>query len=203
MILKNLAAVCNAHKRIFLYEGRERSSVQWAGDGKAFYPLHGIPRLDGDTIQMIFSVPEKQRSKYDIQELALPGYLDFQDVPDRGEVQLRPEELSIGYEDAVLYPVRTRRGLMFYNPIYLRPLNDKLGAIEMYERESPTGMIYFAAKAGTFLEAIILPEDVNEEKLLRKLQDLTADMETTLHYQTPAEDAAQIKVDADTGEVIA
>ncbi len=202
MILKNLAAICNAHKRIFLYEGRKRSSVQWAGDGKAFYPLHGIPELDSDTIQTIFSVPEKQRSKYDIQVKALPG-LDFQDVPDRGEVQLRPEELSIGYEDAVLYPVRTRRGLMFYNPIYLKPLNDKLGAIEMYERETSTGVIYFAAKAGAFLEAIIMPEDVNEEKLLRKLQDLTGDLETTLHYQTPAEDAAQIKVDTDTGEVIA
>ena len=201
MILKNLAAVCNAHKRIFLYESRGRSSVQWAGDGKAFYPLNGIPELDSSTIQAIFSVPEKQRSKYDIQVQALPG-LDFQDVPDRGEVQLRPEELSIGYEDAVLYPVRTRRGLMFYNPIYLKPLNDKLGAIEMYERETSTGVIYFAAKAGTFLEAIIMPEDVNEEKLLHKLQDITGDLETTLHYQTPAEDVAQIEVDADTGEVI-
>lgn len=204
MILKNLAAVCNAHKRIFLYSSAT-SDVQWAGDGKAFYPLHGVPQLNGDTIQTIFSVPEKQRNKFDIQVQRLPG-LDFQDVPDCGEIQLRPEELSIGYEDMVLYPVRTRRGLMFYNPIYLRPLNDKLGAIEMYERQTATGMIYFAAKAGTFLEAIILPEDVNEEKLLDKLRDLTDNLETTLHYQTAEEeveeDLAQIRIDAETGEVL-
>lgn len=205
MILKNLAAVCNAHKRIFLYSSAT-SDVQWAGDGKAFYPLHGVPWLDGDTIQTIFSVPEKQRNKFDIQDLALPGYLDCRDVPDCGEIQLRPEELSIGYEDTVLYPVRTRRGLMFYNPIYLRPLNDKLAKIEMYERESPTGQVYFAAKAGTFLEAIILPEDVNEEKLLDKLRDLTDDLETTLHCQTAEEevedDPAQIRIDPRTGEVL-
>ena len=76
----------------------------------------------------------------------------------------------------------------------------------MYERESPTGQVYFAAKAGTFLEAIILPEDVNEEKLLDKLRDLTDDLETTLHYQTGAEevedDPAQIRIDPRTGEVI-
>lgn len=189
MIFKNVVAICNSHKRIFLYNS-PISDVQWVGDGKAFYPLHGMPELNENTIETVFSVPEKKRNKYDIQVQRLPG-LDFRDVPDCGEIQLRPEELSIGYEDAVLYPVKTRRGLLFYNPIYLRPLNDKLGAIEMYERKTETGMIYFAAKAGTFLEAIILPEDVREDKLLDKLRDLTADLETTLHG-----------VDPDTGEVI-
>ena len=182
MILKNLAKLCNTHKRIFLYSSKQ--DTQWAGDGKAFYPLYGIPRLNGSTIANVFSVPEKQRGKFDIQELILPDYLDFKDAADAGETQLRPEELSIGYGDSVLYPLRTSLGLRFYDPIYLKPLADKQTTLEMYERVTEGGLVYFAAKAGTFLEAIILPEDVDEEKLLNRLQDLSNCMEITLHRQS-------------------
>lgn len=199
MILKNLAAICRAHKRIKLYEG---DGVQWVGDGNAFYPMHGIPRMDEDTVQNVFDVPEKQRDKFLIErEYALPTEYDFEDIPELGERQLRPEEISIGYMDAILYPVQTSRGLMFYDPLYLKPLADKLAKLEVYERYDTDGEVtHFAVKAGAFLEAVILPERVNEEKLLDKLRKLTDDMETALHYRT-AEGEEIPEHDPETGEV--
>ena len=156
--------------------------------------------MDQQTVQNVFDVPEKQRDKYVVQEeYELPDYLDFADIAEYGEAQLRPEELSIGYMDAVLFPISTSKGIMFYDPIYLKPLADKVGKIEMYERQSQDGTLYFAAKAGTFLEALILPADVNEEKLLDKLLDLIAQLE--LRHSSGAQDPVP-GTDSETGEVL-
>lgn len=206
MILKNVAAICRQHKRICLYDGYERG-VQWVGDGNAFYPLHGIPAMNEDTVQNVFDVPEKQRDKFLIEHDYLPGGYDFEDIPELGEKQLRPEEISIGYMDAILYPVQTSEGLLFYDPLYLKPLHDKLAKLEIYERYSTDGEVtHFAAKCGTFVEAILLPTRVNEEKLLEKLKALTEEMQkgTRDTEERPRGEPGElpvILVDAATGEV--
>lgn len=212
MILKNLAAICREHKRIYLYDGGP-TGAQWVGDGNAFYPLHGLPKMDKENILNVFDVPEKKRNKFSITyDYWLPETLDFEDIARDRETMLRPEEISIGYMGAVLYPVKTSLGLAFYNQVYLKPLEDKLPKIELYERTMPGGSIYFAAKAGTFLEAIIMPEDVCEENLLQKLQDLTAELKTTVRCDGEDEMREEeeedlltpnvLAVDPETGEVL-
>lgn len=92
-------------------------------------------------------------------------------------------------------PVRTSRGLRFYNPDYLKPLKDLQNTLEIYERHTESGMLYFAVKSGMLLQAIVLPMTPEYGKILGELLDLCAALQQTVEAE-PAPDAEE--EDADT-----
>ena len=178
MIFKNLTALCRQHKRIYLFGNPE--GLQWATEGGALYPLQGMPGMTGNELAQVFDVPEKDLDKYRIkQEETLPGgycYLD----EDEGELQLRPEPWILKRYDQLLVPVRTSRGLRFYNPEYLKPLKDMQNTLEIYERSTESGELYFAVKSGWMLQAIILPIAPEYGKLLDELLTLCQALQQTV-----------------------
>jgi hypothetical protein len=179
MIFKNLTALCRAHKRIYLYGDPE--GVQWVGDGGALYPLHGMPGMVEDDLQAVFDVPEKDEGKYLIdQHWTLPEIFCYKDVDPRGETQLRPEPFILKRYDTILCPVQTSQGLRFYNPDYLKPLKDLQNTLEIYERHTEGGQLYFAVKSGMLLQAIILPLAPDYGKILDELLTLCQALQQTV-----------------------
>ena len=181
MIFKQLAALCRAHKRIWLYGDPEKDAVQWISDGGALYPLHGMPAMDGKALPYIFDVPSKDLGKYSIRHQAeKPGQGTYSYSDQAAETMLQPEPILIKRFDTILCPVRTSRGLMFYDPEYLKPLRDVQDTLELYERATPAGQIYFAAKSGFLLQALIMPMRTDNIKLLSELQSITQSLLETV-----------------------
>ena len=193
MIFKNLTALLRGQKRIILYGDPEE--LQWVGDGGAIYPLHGMPGMIAADLQAVFDVPDKDIGKYLIDHhMGLPATLCYEDV-DPGETQLRPEAWVLKRYDTLYVPVRTSRGLRFYNPDYLKPLKDLQNTLEIYERHTESGMLYFAVKSGMLLQAIMLPMTPEYGKILGELLDLCAALQQTV--ETLPAPAAE-EEDADT-----
>ena len=187
MIFKNLTALCRQQKRIYLFGDEEET--QWISDGAAIYPLHGMPGMTDKVLPQIFDIPEKDLGKYHIkQEDGLPGGFDYEDVGQK-EIMLRPEPWILKRYETILCPVRTSRGLMFYNPDYLKPLLDVQDRLEIYEREHANGTIYFAVKSGFLLQAIILPMRAENGKMLEELLTLCSALQETVEREAAKETA--------------
>lgn len=181
MIFKNLTALCRQRKRIWMYGDPE--GVQWVSEGNALYPLHGMPGMTGQVLARVFDVPEKGLGKYSIkQEETLPAMFDYGDAA--AEAQLRPEPFIFKRYDALLCPVQTSRGLMFYDPELLKPLRDVQDSMEIYERETPKGQTYFAVKSGFLLQAIIMPYNPGYGKLLDEMLALCQALQETVERGT-------------------
>lgn len=185
MIFKNLTELCRQNKLIWLYG--EPGGVQWVSEGHAMYPLHGMPCLTSDVLARVFDVPEKDRPKYSIRhDTELPELFCYEDVA-KNEIQLKDEPYIIQRYDTVLRPVRTSRGLMFYDPNLLKPLRDVQDTMEIYERKTPKGQIYFAVKSGFLLQAIVLPYMMDSKRMLDELLGLCEALQESVEREKEAE----------------
>lgn len=179
MIIKKIAKLCKARKRIALYVDK-RGSCQWIGDGCCLYPLYGMPELDEETVFAVLDIPEDKREGYTVSYEAWPNTINADDEAD--ERPLLNSPCGIVWKDTKLMPMRTSLGLWFYSPDYLDPLRD-LENFEFYERETPGGQPYLAIKTGLLLRAIILPKLPEPEAIAEHLKVLAAELETTISYK--------------------
>ncbi len=178
MIFKNLTALCRANKCIMLYGAPD--GLQWVSEGHAIYPLHGHPGMTANMLPRVFDVPEKDLGKYYIRHnTERPAPYDYSDVA-LNETLLRPEPITIKRGDMIMRPARTSKGLMFYDPEYLKPLRDVQDSMEIYERETPKGQTYFAVKSGFLLQAIIMPCNLGYGKLLDEMLGLCQALQETV-----------------------
>ena len=185
MIIKNLAAMCRKKKRIYLIED-EMHDVQWAGDGGAMYPLFGIPHLNEEQILVLFDVPEDKRKGVSVLlESGMPGGLDTED--SAADQEARPYPLSFGTAWGVYYPVQTSTGIAFYDAEYFKPIADKPRA-KLYERYTRSGRLYFVAKDGMLVEAVIMPAALKEEELAATLGTIFTELEQKIQGKNEDEE---------------
>lgn len=189
MKIKSIAGLMKARKQIVLLN--DEHGCQWISDGRACYPLYGMPELDKENILTVMDIPEKDREKYTVRHENTPIKFNFGDSDDT-ERELLPQLLTIGYGGSVYIPARTSLGLQFIDPDYLKPLSDK--PFELYERESINGEIYIAIKSGFVLQAVIIPAEVNREDIAERLLALYSELRQSI--------TRPVKVDEDTGEVV-
>lgn len=159
MKIKTLAALCRKNKAFFLFDSVSEDGevgTQWLGDGLAVYPLFNLPYLYEDTICTLFDIPDKQQEKIIFRHQPLPEGINFTDA-DAHEHITNPEKITIGYAGRVLRPIQTRKGLAFIDTAHLAPLDDIADTMELYERTTPSGGTYFAAKMGLLIAGVILP----------------------------------------------
>lgn len=167
MKIKAIAAIAQKEKAIKLCNTED---TQWVLLRGAAYPLYGLPRLDPETLPVVLDIPESKSGKMLISWDDKPECLLFDDVCD-GERELPPPQLvSIGYGGQVMYPEITSRGLLFYDPEYLKPVMDS--DFSLYERVTKSGQVYLAVKTGFMLKAIIMPLEVQKEKIAERLSAL-------------------------------
>lgn len=141
MKVKTLAALCRKNKAFCLYDRVTASgevSGQWLGDGRAVYPIAGLPYLEEESIYTLFDITDKQQSKILFRHEPLPGGINFEDV-DPDEQPLDREKLSLAVDGKILEPLQTRRGVVFIDATYLSPLADAADMLELYERHTEAG----------------------------------------------------------------
>lgn len=159
----------------------EDERAQWLSDGVALYPLYNIPGFDEETLCRTFDITEKQQEKIVFRhEMRLPSQYCFDDFTD-GEVMCAQSPVIINGGSHGLIACKTSQGVMFLDRKYLVPLEDTAeGMLEIFERTTKDGQIYFAAKSGFMLLAVIMPYDAINETFVKQLKTLCEQCEVAL-----------------------
>ena len=181
MKLKKVVALCNKEKQYILFDKLDSTGkiTQWLGDGYAINPLIGLPILDEETLCAVFDISEKQRENIVVRRSEMPEAVNVDDT-DPSERVLRDDDFSIIYGGAELQPLKTLNGITFIQRKYLAPLEDVLDMVQLYERVTPDGQSYIAAKAGLLLAAVIFPYKVVNEKFVTRLEEIARDCRRAL-----------------------
>ena len=201
MKLKKVVALCNKEKQYILFDKLDSTGeiTQWLGDGYAIYPLNGLPILDEETLCAVFDISEKQRENIIVRRQSMPEAINADDT-DPSERVLSDDDFSIIYGGAELQPLKTRSGIIFIQRKYLAQLEDVLDMIQLYERVTPDGQTYVAAKAGLLIAAVIFPYSVINEKLVTRLEEITRESRRALNNPPPVRMAER---DPDQGDMLA
>ena len=186
MKLKKVVALCNKAKGFRLFDKLDSTGeiTQWLGDGYAIYPLIGLPILDEETLCAVFDISEKQRENIVVRRSEMPEAVNVDDT-DPAERVLSDDDFSIIYGGAELQPLKTRNGITFIQRKYLAPLEDVLDMVQLYERVTPDGQSYIAAKAGLLIAAVIFPYKVVNEKFVTRLEEITRECRRVLDAPPP------------------
>jgi hypothetical protein len=173
MKIKAIAALCKKSKCVFLIDKLgDEYTTQWAGDGKALYPLINIPYVETDNLCAIFEYTTKQQEDFMIRHTNLPTHISLEDT-DPTEKMLQKENISISYDGRLLKPLHTSKGIVFIDCKYFSPLSDILSSMELYERINTSGQAYIVAKVGFLLFAVIMPYDALNETFVMAIERLS------------------------------
>ena len=201
MKLKKVISLCHQRKTFRLFDKISENGeiVQWMGDGCAAYPLNGLPILDEETLCAVFDISEKQLKNTSIRRLTMPDVLNIGDT-DPDERVLKDDDFSIIYGGTEVKPLKTRTGIIFIQQKYLAPLEDVLDVVQLYERVTPDGQTYVAAKAGLLIAAVIFPYSVINEKFVTRLEEITRESRRVLNNPPQVR---TMERDTDQGSVFA
>ncbi len=187
MKIKKIIDICKKHGILYILNG---NGVQWISDGAALYPLYNVPEFDEETLCRTFDITEKQQQKITFrQEIRLPSQFCFEDFAP-GEVMCEQSPVIISGGTHGIVACKTSQGIMFLDRKYLAPLEDTAeGMLEIFERMTADGQIYFAAKSGFMLLALILPYDAINEIFVKQLKTLCEQCEIALFNKQSRERA--------------
>lgn len=172
MVVKKIIQNCKKTKCIMLFEQPE-NDLQWIGDGYSLYPLYQMPKFDSETLCRAYDISEKQRNNIAFRhEDSLPTAFCYKDI-ENGEHICDPIQMSLIHDGAIVQPYLTSQGIKFLNQRYMQPCDDEGEMfLEVYERFTKDGQMYFAIKSGMMLLAIIPPMKIVSKKFVDTLQDL-------------------------------
>ncbi|WP_217958111.1 hypothetical protein [Acutalibacter muris] len=181
MKLKKVTSLCGKSKCYRLFDKIDSTGeiTQWLGDGYAIYPLNGLPILDEESLCAVFDISEKQRENISVRRAAMPESVNTDDT-DPAERVLKDDDFSIIYGGTELQPLKTRNGIMLIQRKYLAPLEDVLDMVQLYERVTPDGQSYIAAKTGLLIAAVIFPYNVVNEKFVTRLEEIARECRRVL-----------------------
>lgn len=201
MKLKKVISLCHQRKTFRLFDKISENGeiVQWMGDGCAAYPLNGLPILDEETLCAVFDISEKQLKNTSIRRLTMPDVLNIGDT-DPDERVLKDDDFSIIYGGTEVKPLKARNGIIFIQQKYLAPLEDVLDVVQLYERVTPDGQTYVAAKAGLLIAEVIFPYSVINEKFVTRLEEITQESRRVLNEPPPVH---MMERDPDQGSMFA
>lgn len=141
--------------------------------------MNGLPILDEESLCAVFDISEKQRENISVRRAAMPESVNTDDT-DPAERVLKDDDFSIIYGGTELQPLKTRNGIMFIQRKYLAPLEDVLDMVQLYERVTPDGQSYIAAKTGLLIAAVIFPYNVVNEKFVTRLEEIARECRRVL-----------------------
>lgn len=199
MKLKKVISLYHQRKTFRLFDKISECGeiVQWMGDGFAAYPLNGLPILDEETLCAVFDISEKQLKNTSVRRLTMPDALNVDDTAPAERV-LPDDDFSIIYGGTELKPLKTRNGIVFIPQKYITPLEDVLDVVQLYERVTPDGQTYIAAKAGLLIAAVIFPYSVVNEKFVNWLEEVAQESRRVLNEPPPVR---MVERDPDQGSM--
>jgi len=174
MKIKTLAAMCKRAGVFKLYDRADAAgevTEQWLGTGAAMYRLPALPYLTEDNLVAFFDITEKQRREsISFYHSQMPESLNFNDTDDE-ESLVEREQMILHYKNRSMQPIMTRSGLEFVDTAFLSPIADIMGELALYERcRAHDGQVYFVAKMGLLIEAVIMPLQLKEEDFVRTVE---------------------------------
>ena len=164
MKLSKLWALLKASKYITKWEG---SDTEWLSDGRAFFPVYGLPTLTEQALRTMLDVDEEKWTSYSYREEGELPFSDLDNFKDDEELHVSKVTFTVwGVEFLAL-----TRGLDIYlvNVKKLKPLEDGLS---FYFRDG-----YIAVKEGMVLRAVLMPEIITDDMVLAELMSIA----TKLH----------------------
>lgn len=212
MKLKKVNAVCNASGIYYLMNQKNavgETMCQWLGDGRAAYPLAGLPDMDVENICAMFDITDKKREKLLMKQVDAPGSMNWDDTAPY-ERALDDPKLCVRYDGADLLPLETSAGVTFIQEKYLLPL-DGQDYMRLYERRSTSGVVYIVAKIGMMIQAVIMPMDLPDNDFMSLLNELVRQCNDAMRKRALAnqqdnalepEPEPLFQVDDNTGEII-
>ena len=184
MKIRKIIDICKKKGNIIIFEsGKE----QWISDGAAVFPMFNLPQFDEDSLCRTYDTTDKQAAKIHFHhEYTMPTAYDFEDCTEDEDVVARgPMWLSDAGRGII--PYMTSQGVAFIDAKYLQPLSDiEDSMLNLYERHTKSGQIYFAAKSGFMLVGIILPVDAINDQFVERLKQLTQQCEIALFNKKSA-----------------
>lgn len=165
MKLSKLWALLKASKYITKWEG---SDTEWLSDGRAFFPVYGLPTLTEQALRTMLDVDEDKWTGYHYRE---EGKLPFSDLDNFQD----DEELHVSKVTFTVYGVEfvaLTKGLDIYlvRMKELKPLDSE--GLGFYLRDG-----FVAVKEGMVLRAVIAPEIITDDMILAELMSIA----TKLH----------------------
>ena len=168
MKIKKTIDLCK--KRGYFYLFTPEGGEQWISDGVGIYPLGDAPYLDENTICILFDISAKTREKMVFRVGTAPAGICFDDIAE-GEAICEQGALLLGEGKNGVIPYKTQQGIQFIDRKHMEPLED-CGDLEVYERISEHGDMYFAVKRGCILVGLIMPYDIINEHFVKSLRSL-------------------------------
>lgn len=184
MKIKKIGALCTKRKYMCIYEHTDSvgNVVQWLGDGMAFYPMYGLPRLDKSQLFTMFDVAEKDENNYLYRCEPVPEGITFADY-DANEGETQPFLLGLHYGGIALQPYITHEGVTIIQQKYLAPLADEQENLEIYQRITAKGTTYLVAKAGMCIRGLFWPETALSTSVVANIELLADGCYRTLTYR--------------------
>lgn len=168
MIINKIIQLCKREKRIYLINNGDS---QWLSDGHAVYPMYEMPEFDMDSLLKTYDISAKKGEKIIKMHVASENInLNFSDTcPD--EVLCEQNPIRIAINGTTYIQMLTENGCELLDSKYFAPLADaNEDMVQIYQRTTESGDVYFAVKDGMFLIALIQPTLVLNEKTLEELK---------------------------------
>lgn len=184
MKIRKIIDICKKNGNIIIFEsGKE----QWISDGAAVFPMFNLPQFDEDSLCRTYDITDKQAAKIHFRhEYTMPAAYDFKDCTEDENVVMRGP-MCLSDAGRGIIPYMTSQGVAFIDAKYLQPLSDiEDSMLNLYERHTKSGQIYFAAKSGFMLVGIILPVDAINDQFVERLKQLTQQCEIALFNKKSA-----------------
>ena len=173
MKIKKIEKLCKDAGYIFLYDEPgaideetgelEEPTRQWMGDGRAAYPLDGMPYLAEREVCAIFDIDEKKRDKIVINHFEnLPEYVSLADQLSTDEpLEEVRFQMSLGSDELALFRDEGGR-LVVIKAEYKKPI-DNWKECQCFKRMSADGKPFVAVMSGCILRGLISTYRISEQ----------------------------------------
>lgn len=152
MKFDSVLKICKANKRFVVF--RENPKVQWLGDGSAAYLTSDYPNFTNEYLTAAASLTIKDIDSVVFHSEEFPDRFDSsENIEDEKYLDVSP--ITINFPKGEYTPVYTSKGVRFIKTAYFEPFK-KEEEVELYERETAEGDMYFVVKIGMFVQAIII-----------------------------------------------
>ena len=169
MKIKKIAQLCKQEGWAELVNYTDRSGCvqQWITDGRALYPVEGLPNLRAENLPSLLELNDKQKDAMRIREREAPPSICFLDTADGEKTAVR-QSVSVNYMGRELMPlVVPGVGVRWADRALLAPILAEYKSVELTLRAPAGCRELIAVKAGFMLVGLIAPETGTDE--LRRL----------------------------------
>lgn len=190
MKLSKLWALLKASKYITKWEG---SDTEWLSDGRAFFPVYGLPTLTEQALRTMLDVNEDKWTSYHYREEGELPFSDLDNFRDDEELHVSKVTFTVwGVEFVVL-----TKGLDIYliSMKELKPLDSE--GLGFYFRDG-----FVAVKEGMVLRAVITPEIITDDMILAELMSIATKLHGAARDRQLQEFAEQRYQESEEGQQI-